>query len=332
MQDYKMMNLEYISSVYGLKGGRPNLLRVLTYHRVGVPGELPCLDPRQISATPGVFERQMRFLAGSYRVVRMEQALDAVVNGTPLPKNAVAITFDDAYEDTKKYAWPILKKYKLSATVFVPTAYPGQPQRSFWWDRLYNAFANTSRREVAATPIGRLLLRSPQERMQNLRRLQNHIKSLPHLEMMGVVDQMCEQLLAGKNSFFNSVLSWDELRRLAEEGLTLGGHTRTHPILTRVSPETAREEVAGSLEDLRREIGEALPVFAYPNGNYNQEVLEITEQTGYRLAFVTEDGFNNLKIGHALTLRRINITRRTGLRMFRLRLARWFSCIDRQRG
>ena len=326
-----MANLQYISSLYGLKGGRPNLLRVLTYHRVGVPGEIPYLDPRQISATPQTFERHMQFLAGHYHVVHMEQVLDAVTNGTPLPKGAVAITFDDAYEDVKKYAWPVLKKYKLPATVFVPTAYPDQPQRAFWWDRLYNAFANTSREEVAATPIGKLSLKNREERMQNFKRLQNHIKAFSHEDMMGVVDEMCEQLLNGNRAASNSVIGWDELRRLAREGLTLGGHTRTHPILTQIAPETVREEVAGSLEDLRREIGEVLPVFAYPNGNHNPEVIKIMEEAGYRLSFVTRGGFNNLKFCHPFTIHRINITRRTDLRIFRLRLMRWFSYIDMQR-
>jgi peptidoglycan/xylan/chitin deacetylase (PgdA/CDA1 family) len=245
-------SLQYLARVYGVKGTRPNLLRVVTYHRVGVPGEFPYLDPRQISATPEMFEQHVKFLKNHYTVVHMEQVMDAVLNGTPLPKGAVAVTFDDAYLDVKKYAWPILKKYNLPATVFVPTAYPDQPDRAFWWDRLYHAFLSSSSEEIPSTPIGKLLLRTPEERLQNLKNLQNYIKGYTNAEMMAAVENVCGQLLNSKNGSLNSVIGWEELRRLAKEGLTLGGHTRTHPILTRVSLEQVREEVRGSLEDLKR--------------------------------------------------------------------------------
>jgi peptidoglycan/xylan/chitin deacetylase (PgdA/CDA1 family) len=324
-------SLEYIARVYGLKRGTTNLLRVITYHRVGVPGEIPHLDPRQISATPEMFEQQMKFLKNHYTVVHMEQVMDAAINGRSLPKGAVAVTFDDAYEDVKKYAWPILKKYDLPATVFVPTAYPDQPDRSFWWDRLYNAFVNTSREEVPSTPIGKLSLRTPEERLQNLKQLQNHIKILSHGEMMEAVEDVCGQLLNGENGSLNDVIGWEELRRLVKEGLTLGGHTRTHPILTQVSLEQVREEVRGSLEDLRREIGEVLPVFAYPNGNHTEMIMKILHDEGYKLAFITRGGFNDMNLCQPFAIHRINITRRTDLGMFRLRLMRWFSSIDMQR-
>lgn len=329
MQTY-FSSFGYLSQVYGRPGERPNLLRVLTYHRVGKPDEFPYLDPRQVSATPEMFEQQMRFLAAHYQVVHMEQVAEAAANGTRLPRNAVAITFDDAYRDVQDYAWPILKRYKLPATVFVPTAYPDQPQRTFWWDRLYNAFFNSPLTELPSSPIGTLSLKTPQERLQNLKRLQNYLKSLSHNECMGVIDETC-RYLNGKSRDRSAVMGWEALRRLAKEGLTPGGHTRTHPILTRIPLPEVRREVRGCLEDLKREIGEVLPVFAYPNGNHNEEILQIMKKEGYQLAFITRGGFNNLEVQNPLTLQRINITRRTDLRIFRLRLQRWFSYIDMKR-
>lgn len=324
-------NLQYLSHIYGLSGGRPNLLRVLTYHRVGRPEENPSLDPRQVSATPEVFEQQMHFLADNYNVVHIEQVADAVVNGARLPRKAVAITFDDAYRDVQKYAWPILKKYRLPATVFVPTAYPDQPERSFWWDRLYLAFKTTTRSELSESSLGTLPLKTPQERAQSRKRLQDHIKTLPHKEMMEAIENTCAQLLNGRDSGLNAVIGWEDLRRLVKEGLALGGHTQTHPILTQIPLEQVRQEVRGALQDLQREIGNVLPVFAYPNGNNNADILNIMKEEGYTLAFTAEGGFNNLNMRHPFEIHRTNITRRTNLRIFRLRLLRWFSYFDMQR-
>src|SRR6516162_2968802 len=80
---------------------------------------------------------------------------------------------------------------------------------------------------------------------------------------------------------------WKQLRELARDGLTLGSHTRTHPVMTQVTRAQMREEVQGSLEDLKREIGACLPIFCYPNGNYNDTVVSVLRDQGIRLAFTT---------------------------------------------
>ena len=55
-------------------------LRVLAYHRIAELGNAPGLNPRLISATPGTFARQMDHLARHYRVVAMEDVLEAIRN------------------------------------------------------------------------------------------------------------------------------------------------------------------------------------------------------------------------------------------------------------
>lgn len=117
---------------------RQNLLRVLTYHRVDHPDARPELDPHLISATPEDFARQMEHLAEHYRVVTIDQVLQAVRETSPLPPRSVLVTFDDAYRDFSEHAWPTLQRLGLPAVMFVPTAFPSQP-RQFWWDTVYQA-------------------------------------------------------------------------------------------------------------------------------------------------------------------------------------------------
>src|SRR5207253_2705015 len=101
---------------------RANILPVLTYHRVDHENAHPELYPGLISATPGVFNEQMSFLAANYRVVSMLEVLDAAGTGAALPPRSVLVTFDDAYRDFAEHARPILQRYRLPATLFVPTA------------------------------------------------------------------------------------------------------------------------------------------------------------------------------------------------------------------
>lgn len=311
-------------------GTQLNVLRVLAYHRIADPSRASMLDPRLISATKEIFERQMAYLASNYRAVSMDQVLDAIAGGTPLPEKAVLITFDDAYVDFAANAWPILKRYRLPVTLFVPTAYPDQPERAFWWDRLYRAFFHTSKTVLSSSPLGRLPLTSTEERRSSLRKLQIYMKSLAHHQAMALTDEVCSQLGIEKTTY-KSTLSWDELRQLARDGVTLGAHTQTHPILTQLEPGQIRAEVAGSQQALKREIGRVLPIFCYPNGSCNDVVTGILREEGFVAAFTMQSGQNDLTSADHFRLCRTSINKRTSPLIFRLRLLPLFGPIDRWR-
>lgn len=305
------------------------MLRVVTYHRVAEPERTPLLNPRLVSATPAVFEAHVRHLAQRYRVVSLPEVLDASRRRVPLPRRAVLVTFDDAYGDFLDAAWPILEAHRLPATMFVPTAYPGSPERSFWWDRLHRCFAHTSRMQLDM-PSERLFLRTPAERRSSLAVVQAHVKRLPHAEGMGLVEQLAREL-GDPGDRTRAVLSWDELRDLASRGLSVCAHSRNHPLLTRLPQLEVRREVSGSLDDVRRELGVVLPVFSYPNGAHDDTVVETLRDAGVELAFTQVDGHNDLERAQPLRLHRTNITRKSTPAVFRLRLLRFMTWVDRWR-
>jgi peptidoglycan/xylan/chitin deacetylase (PgdA/CDA1 family) len=285
------------------------------------------LNPALVSATPAVFDQQMHHLGSHYHVVSMEDVLNAIEKRKRVPRRSVLLTFDDAYYDFGEVAWPILKQYRLPATLFVPTAYPGQPERRFWWDRLYQAVTYTPQTVLSGTSLGSISLGTPEERRAGLRRLENYVKTISHTEAMALVDQLCDELGDGQADE-RSVLSWDDLRNLVKEGVTLGAHTRTHPILTQMSTEQVRDEIRGSQQDLRREIENVLPIFSYPGGAHNDAVVKILKEEGFKIAFTTREGQNEPRSVDPWCLRRTNITRRTSLPIFRLRLLQFWGYLD----
>ncbi len=306
---------------------RPNLLRVLTYHRVDEPDARPALYPGLISATPKEFELQAGYLAANCHVVSMPEVLETCASGTALPSRAVLLTFDDAYRDFAEHAWPILKRYRLPATLFVPTAFPDQPGRIFWWDRLHQAVNNFVGRQDLNTPLGRLPLMTADQRGQAFVRLKKYAQRLPHHETMALVARICDDLGAALPT--PAVLGWDVLRQLAREGVTLAAHTCTHPLLNRLSLGEARAEALGSLCDLEREIGRALPVLAYPGGEYNHQLVRVLARAGFVLAFTTVRGINDLRVADRLRLRRINVGRHTNLAVLRAQLLPWSVHLNR---
>lgn len=303
-------------------GGRANLLRVLTYHRVDEPDGHPWLDPGLISASPEAFATQMKYLAANYQPVSALDVIKAfeMKGQNVLPPRAVMVTFDDAYCDFEKHAWPILKQYQIPATLFVPTAFPDHPERTFWWDKLFHAIHTNVVGELS-TFRGRITISTAQQRNQAYKSIKNYLKTLPHDMAMAEVDRICSEL--GVAPHDNNVLSWVSLRKLVGEGLTVGAHTQNHPIMNCVTHDNLQKEVVGSLDDLQREIGLVPLTFAYPSGIYNQEAVKTVERAGFKLAFTTERGINEVSHADQLRLQRINVSPRTTLPVLRAQLLSW---------
>lgn len=75
-----------------------------------------------------------------------------------------------------------------------------------------------------------------------------------------------------------------ELQQLVKEGFTIGTHTRSHPNLTRISTDTAREEIAGCKADVEQALGIGVEFFAYPGGAFNRNVARLVREAGYKAA------------------------------------------------
>jgi len=107
-------------------------LPILMYHRVAPDGSAAMARYR---VTPEAFEQQLRYLRDDgYYGVDLEEWRAAMATRRPLPGRAVLITFDDGYRDFLIYAWPLLKRYGFSATVFLVAHEIGGTNR---WDRAY---------------------------------------------------------------------------------------------------------------------------------------------------------------------------------------------------
>ena len=114
------------------------------------------------------------------------------------------------------------------------------------------------------------------------------------------------------------ILSWDELRELANGGWAIGGHTVTHPRLSQLDIETQREEVEGCKRDIERELGREVTTFAYPFGSaldFTATTTRIVQESGYTLAVSNRYGVNSTE-RDPFALRRIWIDRSDSLASF----------------
>jgi poly-beta-1,6-N-acetyl-D-glucosamine N-deacetylase len=105
---------------------------ILMYHHVA--GD----TPRSTSVTPDTFERHLQFLhEHDFRVMPLTDLIEAIRKGDPVPKRAVAITFDDAYASVYTEAAPRLRARQWPYTIFVSTDYIDQKLRPYMaWPQL----------------------------------------------------------------------------------------------------------------------------------------------------------------------------------------------------
>lgn len=97
---------------------------VLMYHKVN---SNPLTGGLGIRVAPVRFERQMRYLANNgYHTVSLTDLVAFLEKNEVLPSRPVVITFDDGYLDNYQHAFPVLKKYGFTATIFVVVNYVGK--------------------------------------------------------------------------------------------------------------------------------------------------------------------------------------------------------------
>jgi peptidoglycan/xylan/chitin deacetylase (PgdA/CDA1 family) len=263
---------------------------ILTYHRVNDDND-PFLD----SLSTEVFERQIAHVARHYSVFTVEDLVERMARGGRLPRNAVAITFDDGYRDTLSHAAPILTRHGVPATVFLASGFIGTAEVP-WYDRLALGFKFT-REQAVTTPWGDVLdLGTPEGRLRSLQQTRTYLKRIPEEPAWQGLDRLMARLGVTEQRYFkNAMLTWDDVHALAGLGFSIGAHTVSHPILSRVSLERAWQEIAGSRSMIADACGRRPRAFAYPNGgaaDYTAGVVELVRRAGFTCAATTRFGMN----------------------------------------
>lgn len=269
-------------------GGASAKLDIFIFHRV-----YPGLDP-MAPGEPDVrrFERVVRFLSRAFTLLPLADAASRLASGT-LPAAAACITFDDGYADNLTLAAPILARFDAPATIFVATGYLDGGR--MWNDTVIESIRSTSVENLDLADLGLPVLRltTLDEKRAAIDALLPLVKYRPVDERIAVVDAIASRARVTPPS--DLMLTTTQLRELASApNLTIGAHTRRHPILACTPAAEAESEIAGSRADLEALLQTDVELFAYPNGrpdkDYRAEHVAMVQRAGFRYAVSTAQG------------------------------------------
>jgi peptidoglycan/xylan/chitin deacetylase (PgdA/CDA1 family) len=233
------------------------------YHRVVEHfGALDGVALPSMEITTRTFEKHLEWIASRFEIISLDDLGSFAKRSKPL----AAITFDDGYSDVYHHAFPILKRKGIPAAFFVVTDLVGASEPPLH-ERLHALLARSGAADPFAMTRSHLAGASQQELLKLIATLEG---------TTDIGEQWREPL---------KPLDWNMLREMRAAGMTIGSHTRSHPVLTRETVETVREEVIASRSAIEKHLGAKATCFAYPNGSFSAAVVDAVRDAGYDFAF-----------------------------------------------
>ncbi|WP_111495982.1 polysaccharide deacetylase family protein [Marinobacter bohaiensis] len=255
--------------------------RILMYHRIS-----PHDEPGKIHVDQ--FRDQMRMIKRDFHPMNLTQLIEAHHSGT-VPDHAVVVTFDDGYADFAEYAFPVLKEEGIPVTLFITTGFVNH-DLWLWPDQVRYAIDKTARKGPVTLTGMDTSLDISSDRNQAWNAIADHCLTIPNDQKETLIANLFEQLdvarPAGPPPEYEG-LNWLQVKSMVEEGLDIGSHSYSHPILTKLRQDALTTELELSRQLIREKLGVDAQVFCYPNGqpiDFNSEVKSAIQAAGYQVA------------------------------------------------
>lgn len=268
----------------------PSSVAILRYHSVQEnPDDCANTIGYDITHSAAQFDAHMKLIRERFVPITLDEITACSENGEPLPRRAVAVTFDDGYRDNFEIAAPILEKYGVKAAVYVSVGWIDSHVIP-WFCRLRHGMFSTHEKAWDGGPgIGVKTLSTEHERMQAFLAGCYMCATLAGAEQEAFLKSMETQLKVEETGVANRLMmSWSELRELQNRGHIVGSHTVTHPNVAQIDDELVFREMAEAKRVLDEKMERNIEHFSYPSPclqpHWTTATVEIARKVGYRTA------------------------------------------------
>jgi peptidoglycan/xylan/chitin deacetylase (PgdA/CDA1 family) len=294
----KQASGEVFKYLFPLLPSLRNILIILMYHRIVEKAPAGLYDPNLV-VKASAFEMHIKEVTKLFKIIPLQN-----LNQTKkITGRLCVVTFDDGWLDTYTTAFPILKKYHIPATVFVPAAMIGS-NHCFWFESLFNLAnqAIISRKEQMFIKYFHTLVPSlaPAVLSTNyLLKLSSSLKRFPAETLNQAVFEAYVRL-GIKQPNKRILMDWHQISEMEQHGITFGSHGLQHYILPTIDQNQKKREIFESFEILQNKVVKTVPFFCYPNGDWDEESITFLSHAAYLGALTTNIGYNTYKTNRFL--------------------------------
>lgn len=269
-----------------------NKRMILMYHGV-VPHPDFSIGAGHIDSAQ--FENHLKYLKKNFNVVSTSELFEMYRKNIIPSKPAIAITFDDGYENNYTFAFPLLKKYNLPATFFIATQCIEDENAVLWYDRLYFIknkvkfpeidFSNANVSESRKISVKKC--RSNSEFVDFFKYLSTAEKE----EFFKIIKMKInyEEIIKKSDRGLWKMMDKQQLYEVANtKGMELGSHSHSHPNLGEIQSDDAINELRKSKILLEQVTGKKVVSIAFPDGNYTEDVKKASRELGYTDLFAVK--------------------------------------------
>lgn len=239
------------------------------------------------------FESHLKYVKRHFSVIDVHYLWEHLFNGKKLPEKPLLVTFDDGEISVLEKGLPLLKKYAIPSICFVITDLINT-QKPFWWEEI------------------RYYLGQEKGNKKSW-----EVKSWKNEQREIFLQDLRKE--SSKPMITRNQLTDNQLWQMKEAGIAIANHSHTHPMLNMCSKERVNREIAKSSSILKSK-GFSDNVFAYPNGNFDQKVENVLEESGIKLAFLFDHKLNQKNI-NPLRISRIRVDSDTQLTEFKVKVS-----------
>lgn len=289
---------------------------IICYHTVGNTGV-----PYYCEFPSALFEQQIRFLKKNYRLISLSTMLAEMQNGSGSGP-AVILTFDDGYRGVYESAFPIMKRYGVTATTYLIGRAMENNEVS-WYDRIFSSLLNPVTERVFFKDQQRELV-SRETRLLVATEIVTYLRSAEDEERLAFCKEFEKSYPVIGEDLKDRFMNWDQVATMQQEGFEFGCHTMTHPVLSRLSPEKLMHELFESKAIVERGTGRECLDFAFPFGRVTECVdSSAISAVGFRSAVTTVYGTNS-SVTPKTELRRLSCGDAATMAEFAFELTRAF--------
>jgi len=230
-------------------------------------------------------------------------SLSTLVSGAALPGNAMSVTIDDGYRNFLQHGHPIFRRHRIPTTLYAVSGF-ADGRLWLWPDQIVFGLKHTPHRSlrVEANACGQpfdLVLTTEKERATSATALTEALKLVPDAQRLRFLSgwgALCGVEIPVNAPPEHAAMTWEELRAVSAEGVEVGCHTETHPILSRIPSQNLDREIGGAQTEIEQRLHLPVRHFCYPNGrpiDVNEAAVTSVREAGFASAVTCSWGFNS---------------------------------------